>query len=30
MCQEMFFFYNFAEGNQRHANAWNMLLTGAV
>jgi len=26
----MFFFYNFAEGNQRHANAWNMLLTGAV
>jgi len=26
----MFFSYNFAEGNQRHANAWNMLLTGAV
>jgi len=30
MCQEMFFFNNFGDGNYRHANAWFMLLTGEV
>jgi len=29
MCQEIVV-YNFGDGNEQHANAWNMLLTGAA